>query len=57
MDTAVTQPTKRDTVVSVEPEGCVLGEMYDVMRMYGLAPLRLASAQLAGEPVPAPYCV
>jgi hypothetical protein len=57
MDTAVTQPTKRDTVVSVEPEGCVLGEMYDVMRMYGLAPLRLATAQLTGETVPASYCV
>ena len=57
VDPAVTCPTEGDTIVHVKAERGVLGKRDDVVGVNRLASLGLAAAELAGEFVPASYCV
>ena len=57
VDPAVTCPTEGDTIVHVKAKGGIFGKRHDVMSMDGLASLGFAPAELAGELVPASYCI
>ncbi len=57
VDPAVTQPTEGDAVIDVKAERGILGKRDDVMGMDGFTSFWLTATELAGEAIPASYCI